>query len=139
MNQVIRWNDIEHESLLRLFSQVRVHSEKTSTREQYPSYTQAVPLAHVCTIPRTLVYYPSHTGVLPLFEDREYDVALNLYCIKAVVLAVAEVGSQDCSFTWISFKAIFLQNCLLCQQESCVSVNIHCRVMLELFPVPMYV
>ena len=91
MNRVIRWNDIERESLPRLFSQVRVHSEKkTSTREQYPSYTRAVPLAHACSTPRTRVHYPSYTGVLPLahwsttprtrvFEDRECDVALNLY------------------------------------------------------------
>ena len=63
MNRVIRWNDIERESLPRLLSQVRVHSEKNFN-------TRAVPLAHACVTPRTrvhylstLVYYPSDTSV----------------------------------------------------------------------------
>ena len=93
MNRVIRWNDIERESLPRLLSQVRVHSEKNfntravslvhasstpRTRVRYPSYTRALPLEHWCTTPRTRV-----------FEDRECDVALNLYRKSSFTLRLA--------------------------------------------------
>ena len=84
--------------------------KKTSTREQYPSYTRAVPLAHACSTPRTRVHYPSYTGVLPLahwsttprtrvFEDRKCDVALNLYRIYPCTWI------PDLSYTSNSYRA----------------------------------
>ena len=75
MNRVIRWNDIERESLPRLFSYIQkknfntravplVHaSSAPRTRVQYPSHTRALSLVHWCTTPRTLEYYPSDTSV----------------------------------------------------------------------------